>query len=117
MAMNFSSLFSEFVEEPLEEYFAEPSSQGCFLALLEMSLSLIGTVLNLIVLIPILEIEELSHSTMNILMANLSLGNLVSTVFVKLVGVVYHGYALAKQRYKISKRSKNKLLSIITANE
>ena len=64
MAMNFSTLFSEFVEEPLKEYFAEPSSQGCFLALFEMSLSLIGTVLNLIVLIPVLEIEELSFSTL-----------------------------------------------------
>ena len=98
MAMNFSTLFSEYIEDPLEEYFAEPSSQGIFLTLFEMALSLIGTVLNLIVLIPILEIEELSNSTMNVLMANLSLGNLVSTVFVKLVGVVYHGYALAAQR-------------------
>ena len=53
---------------------------------------------NLLILIPILEIEELAKSTMNILMANLSLGNLVATVFVKLVGVVYHGYALASQK-------------------
>ena len=98
MAMNFSTLFSEYIEDPLEEYFAEPSSQGIFLTLFEMALSLIGTVLNLIVLIPILESEELSKSTMNILMANLSLGNLVATVFVKLVGVVYHGYALAAQK-------------------
>ena len=61
-------------------------------------MALIGTILNLTVLIPVLEIEELSHSTLNILMANLSLGNLISTVFVKLVGVVYHGYALAVSR-------------------
>ena len=98
MAMNFSTLFTEHVREPFQEYFADPASQGCFLVLLEMSLSLVGTVLNLIVLIPVLEIEELSHSTLNILMANLSLGNLIATVFVKLVGVVYHGYALAISR-------------------
>ena len=98
MTMNFSTLFNEFVEAPFDEYFADPASQGCFHVLLEMTISLIGSVLNLIVLIPILEIEELSTSTMNILMANLSLGNLVATVFVKLVGVVYHGYALSAQK-------------------
>ena len=98
MSMNFSTFFNGFMDQTFEEYFADPASQGCFLVLLEMSLALIGTVLNLIILIPILEIEELSKSTMNILMANLSLGNLVATVFVKLVGVVYHGYALAAQK-------------------
>ena len=98
MAMNFSTIFSGFMDLTFEEYFSDPGSQGCFLVFLEMSLSLIGTVLNLIILIPILEIEELMKSTMNILMANLSLGNLVATVFVKLVGVVYHGYALAAQK-------------------
>ena len=82
----------------LTMFFHEKIVLQCFLVLLEMSLALIGTVLNLIILIPILEIEELSKSTMNILMANLSLGNLVATVFVKLVGVVYHGYALAAQK-------------------
>ena len=98
MAMNFSTVFDEYVREPFHEYFRDPASQGCFLVLVEMSLSLIGTVLNLIVLIPILEKEELTYSTLNILMANLSLANLTSTVFVKLVGVVYHGYALTVSR-------------------
>ena len=101
MAMNFSTMFNDHVREPFKEYFADPVSQGCFLVLIEMSLSLIGTILNLIVLIPVLEIEELSHSTLNILMANLALSNLISTVFAKLVGVVYHGYALAISRFVI----------------
>ena len=96
--MNFSTIFNYHFNERFQEYFSDPASQGCFLVLVEMSLSLIGTVLNLIVLIPVLEIEELSNSTLNLLMANLSLGNLVATVFVKLVGVVYHGYALAVLR-------------------
>ena len=96
--MNFSTIINEHIREPFEEHFKDPASQGCFLVLLEMSMALIGTILNLTVLIPVLEIEELSHSTLNILMANLSLGNLISTVFVKLVGVVYHGYALAVSR-------------------
>lgn len=96
--MNFSTIINEHIRGPFEEHFKDPASQGCFLVLLEMSMALIGTILNLTVLIPVLEIEELSHSTLNILMANLSLGNLISTVFVKLVGVVYHGYALAVSR-------------------
>ena len=98
MAMNFSTIFSNLFEEPFDKYFEDPASQGIFVVLVEMTLSLIGSVLNLVVLIPILEIEELSYSTMNVLMANLSLWNLVSTVFVKLVGVVYHGYALSIQK-------------------
>ena len=110
MAMNFSTMFNDHVREPFKEYFADPVSQGCFLVLLEMSLSLIGTILNLIVLIPVLEIEELSHSTLNILMANLALSNLISTVFAKLVGVVYHGYALAISRFVIVVDCLNRLL-------
>ena len=99
MAMNFSTMFNNLVDEPFGKYFEDSASQGSFHVLVEMTLSLIGSILNLIVLIPILEVEELSYSTMNVLMANLSLGNLVSTVFVKLVGVVYHGYALSIQRW------------------
>ena len=98
MALNFSTVFNEYVRDPFHDYFRDPASQGCFLVLLEMSLSLFGTVLNLIVLIPILEKEELMNSTLNILMANLSVANLTSTVFVKLVGVVYNGYALTISR-------------------
>ena len=98
MAMNFSTYFTDYIEDPFHRYLEEPGSQGCFLVLVEMGLSLLGSILNLIVLIPILEIEELTFSTMNVLMANLALGNLISTVFVKLVGVVYHGYALAIRR-------------------
>ena len=103
-------MFNDHVREPFKEYFADPVSQGCFLVLIEMSLSLIGTILNLIVLIPVLEIEELSHSTLNILMANLALSNLISTVFAKLVGVVYHGYALAISRFVIVVDCLNRLL-------
>ena len=98
MSMNFSTLFNDYVADPFNKHFEDPASQGCFLVLMEMGLSLIGSILNLIIIIPILEIEELATSTMNVLMANLSLSNLVATVFVKLIGVVYHGYAVAIQR-------------------
>lgn len=98
MTMNFSTIFHEYVAEPFDTYFEKPSSQGCFLVLMEMGISLIGSILNLIIVIPILEYEELATSTINVLMANLSLSNLVATTFVKLIGVVYHGYAVAAQR-------------------
>ena len=96
--MNFSAVLNEYVSEPFEEYFREPASQASFIVLFEMTLSLIGTVLNLTIIIPVLEQEELMVSTLNVLMANLSLANLTSTVFVKLIGVIYHGYAIAKSR-------------------
>jgi ABC-type long-subunit fatty acid transport system fused permease/ATPase subunit len=96
--MNFSSILNDYVSGPFDKYFEEPASQGCFLVLMEMGLSLIGSILNLIIIIPILEFEELATSTTNVLMANLSLSNLIATVFVKLFGVVYHGYAVAIQR-------------------
>ena len=99
--MNFSQIIDEWIKEPVNDYFLEGDSQGAFLALLEMTLALIGTVLNLIVLIPIIN-SSLMNSTLNVLIANLCGANLVSAVFVKLIGVIYHGYAVAASRYKHS---------------
>ena len=96
--MNFSQIVDEWIKDPMTNYFGKGESQGSFLALLEMTLALIGTVLNLIVLIPIIN-TSLINSTLNVLIANLCGANLVSAVFVKLIGVIYHGYAVAASRY------------------
>ena len=98
--MNFSQILEDWIKDPMANYFEEESSQGAFLALLEMTLAIVGTVLNLIVLIPIIN-SSLKNSTLNVLIANLCLANLVSAVFVKLIGVIYHGYAVAAARYDI----------------
>ena len=98
--MNFSRILEDWIKDPMTNYFEEESSQGAFLALLEMTLAIVGTILNLIVLIPIIN-TSLKNSTLNVLIANLCLANLVSAVFVKLIGVIYHGYAVAAARYDI----------------
>ena len=98
--MNVSQMLDDWIKDPMTNYFEEEKSQGAFLALVEMTLAIIGTVLNLIVLIPIIS-SSLKNSTLNILIANLCLANLVSAVFVKLIGVIYHGYAVAAARYDI----------------
>ena len=97
--MNFSQIIDEWIKDPVNNYFREEDAKGAFLALLEMTLALIGTVLNLVVLIPIIN-SSLMNSTLNVLIANLCGANLVSAVFVKLIGVIYHGYAVAASRYK-----------------
>ena len=96
--MNVSQMLDEWIKAPMTHYFEEEKSQGAFLALVEMTLAIIGTVLNLIVLIPIIN-SSLKNSTLNVLIANLCVANLVSAVFVKLIGVIYHGYAVAAARY------------------
>ena len=98
--MNFSQILEDWIKDPMTNYFEEESSQGAFLALLEMSMAIVGTVLNLVVLIPIIS-SSLKNSTLNVLIANLCGANLVSAVFVKLIGVIYHGYTVAASRYKI----------------
>ena len=98
--MNVSQMLDDWIKGPMTNYFEEEKSQGAFLALVEMTLAIIGTILNLIVLIPIIS-SSLKNSTLNILIANLCLANLVSAVFVKLIGVIYHGYAVAAARYDI----------------
>ena len=96
--MNFSLFVEDWIKDPITEYLAEEGHQGGFLALLEMILAITGTVLNLVVFIPIIS-SSLMNSTLNLLIANLCLANLVSAVFVKLIGVIYHGYAVAAARY------------------
>ena len=91
-------MLDDWIKAPMTHYFEEEKSQGAFLALVEMTLAIIGTVLNLIVLIPIIN-SSLKNSTLNVLIANLCVANLVSAVFVKLIGVIYHGYAVAAARY------------------
>ena len=98
--MNFSLFVEDWIKDPITEYLAEEGHQGGFLALLEMILAITGTVLNLVVFIPIIS-SSLMNSTLNLLIANLCLANLVSAVFVKLIGVIYHGYAVAAARYDI----------------
>ena len=95
--MNFTQILDDWIKGPMTHYFEDEKHKGAFLALIEMSMAIIGTILNLIVMIPIIS-SPLKNSTLNVLIANLCLANLVSAVFVKLIGVIYHGYAVAAAR-------------------
>jgi hypothetical protein len=59
----------------------DPTSFGAWLVLMEMSLALVGIILNLAVLISIKEKESLANSTVTIVLANLCFANLVSGFF------------------------------------
>ena len=77
-------------EEISDDFFAfiypyflnrDPTSFGAWLVFMEMSLALIGIILNLTVLISIKEKESLSKSTVTIVLANLCFANLVRKYF------------------------------------
>ena len=53
------------------------------------------------VIIAIKEKESLMNSTVTVIMGNLCAANLVSTVFVKSIAVVYHGYAVARNLWEV----------------
>lgn len=77
------------------------SSFGAWLVFMEMTLALIGIVLNLTVVISIREKESLLNNTVNIILGNLCFANLVAAVFVKSIAVVFHGYAVARSRWEV----------------
>ena len=77
------------------------SSFGAWLVFMEMGLALVGMILNLTVIIAIKEKESLMNNTVNIILGNLCCANLVSTVFVKSIAVVYHGYAVARDLWEV----------------
>ena len=53
------------------------------------------------VVISIREKEALIIQTTNIILVNLCGANLIAAVFVKSIAVVYHGYAVARERWEV----------------
>lgn len=98
--MNESLLENSTLEDGIGEI-SQNSSFGAWLVFMEMSLALIGIVLNLTVLISIREKESLLNNTINVVLGNLCFANLVSAVFVKSIAVIYHGYAVARARWHV----------------
>ena len=62
---------------------------------------MVGIVLNLTVVISIREKEALFNQTVNVILGNLCAANLIAAVFVKSIAVVYHGYAVARERWEV----------------
>ena len=77
------------------------TSFGAWLVFMEMSLALVGIILNLTVVISIREKEAIFNKTENVILGNLCAANLIAAVFVKSIAVVYHGYAVAKSRWEV----------------
>lgn len=77
---------SDFILSFLNHYIADfdPNASGAFLVLMEMSLGLLGIILNLTVLISIKEKESLTSNTVTVILGNLCLSNLVRFFSTKL---------------------------------
>ncbi|CAB4059738.1 TAAR [Lepeophtheirus salmonis] len=76
-------------------------SYGAILVVMEMSLTLISIVFNLIVIISIREKESLLNSTLNVILGNLCCSNLMAAVFVKSIAIIYNGYAVASGKWSV----------------
>ena len=80
---NSSEAFNESIldEEEKQLQFKLNSSFGAWLVFMEMSLALVGIVLNLTVVISIREKESLMNNTVNIILGNLCFSNLIGNLY------------------------------------
>ncbi|QQP42173.1 Uncharacterized protein FKW44_016754 [Caligus rogercresseyi] len=76
-------------------------SYGAILVVLEMTLTLLSIILNLVVIISIREKESLLNSTLNLLLGNLCFSNLLAAVFVKSIAIIYNGYAVTSEKWSV----------------
>ena len=99
---NSTNEFNEtFLWELQEEEKQILANFGAWLVFMEMSVALVGIILNLTVVISIREKEALMNNTVNVILGNLCFANLVAAVFTKSIAVIYHGYAVARSRWEV----------------
>ncbi|XP_040580188.1 uncharacterized protein [Lepeophtheirus salmonis] len=101
-----NSTVSQWIESIFNKWFGNEDnvsnlSYGAILVVSEMTLTLVGIVLNLIVIISIREKESLLNSTLNIILGNLCFSNLMAAVFVKSIAIIYNGYAVASEKWSV----------------
>lgn len=78
------------------------SSQCVVLVLVEMGLSFLGIVSNLLVVTTLRQEESLKGSTLNYLLLNLCFSNLLIAFLVKPISAIYIGYAISTGEYQVS---------------
>ena len=77
------------------------------LVVLEMCMSLLGIVCNLIIVATVRQDETLRATTLNFLLFNLCFSNLLIAFFVKPISAIYTGYAMSTDERHVYITKKN----------
>ena len=80
----------------------EVSPECVILVILEMCLSFLGIVCNLLIVATVRQDESLRASTLNFLLFNLCFSNLLIAFLVKPISAIYVGYAISTGRWQVS---------------
>jgi len=78
------------------------SAECVILVILEMCLSFLGIVCNLLIVATVRQDETLRASTLNFLLFNLCFSNLLIAFLVKPISAIYVGYAISTGRWQVS---------------
>ena len=72
------------------------------LVVLEMCMSLLGIVCNLLIVATVRQDETLRATTLNFLLFNLCFSNLLIAFFVKPISAIYTGYAMSTDEWQVN---------------
>ena len=79
---------------------AELEMEVVILVVLEMCMSLLGIVCNLLIVATVRQDETLRATTLNFLLFNLCFSNLLIAFFVKPISAIYTGYAMSTDEWQ-----------------
>ena len=80
---------------------AELEMEVVILVVLEMCMSLLGIVCNLLIVATVRQDETLRATTLNFLLFNLCFSNLLIAFFVKPISAIYTGYAMSTNEWQV----------------
>ena len=80
---------------------AELEMEVVILVVLEMCMSLLGIVCNLLIVATVRQDETLRATTLNFLLFNLCFSNLLIAFFVKPISAIYTGYAMSTDEWQV----------------
>ena len=72
------------------------------LVVLEMCMSFVGIVCNLLIVATVRNDESLRATTLNFLLFNLCFSNMLIAFFVKPISAIYTGYAMATDEWQVT---------------
>ena len=76
-------------------------TEVAILVVLEMCMSLLGIVCNLLIVATVRQDETLRATTLNFLLFNLCFTNLLIAFFVKPISAIYTGYAMSTDQWQV----------------
>ena len=76
-------------------------TEVAILVVLEMCMSLLGIVCNLLIVATVRQDETLRATTLNFLLFNLCFSNLLIAFFVKPISAIYTGYAMSTDQWQV----------------